>query len=338
MHLTAIVESREHVCCRYRLQAFLPFMERAGHTVTVCPRPKRLLGWFKLGRRLRGSDGVLLQRKLLPLWQLWLLRSQSRFLIYDFDDAIVWRHSSRLGTQRSQRRTRLFKAVSRLADAVVAGNASLAEEVRCRREIHGLHVVPTCVDPSRYSLAEHRRSGPDAELVWIGSSSTVHTLARGRDILTYLARARPGLRLKMICDRFPKLDPMPVVECPWSEDIEGPELASADIGISWLPDDPWHRGKCGLKVLQYMAAGLPVVVSPVGMHLKLVQNGVNGFLADTPEEWLAAIDRLVGDPALRQRLGRAGRQLVEKEYSTQHGATQWLAILNEAHAARRKSA
>jgi glycosyltransferase involved in cell wall biosynthesis len=334
VHLAAIVESREHVCCRYRLQAFLPFLEKAGHQVTVYPRPRRLVGWWRLSRRLRPCDGVLLQRKLLAPWQLRILRKRGRFLVYDFDDAIVWRHSSRLGTRFSRRRRRLFSGVVRRADAVVAGNPALAQEVRHWRANHGVYVVPTCVDPNRYSLAEHRRCGPAAELVWIGSASTVHTLIKGKAMLEQLGQVRPQLRLKLICDQFPRLESMPVVECPWSEAGEAAALASADIGISWLPDDPWHRGKCGLKVLQYMASGLPVIASPVGIHTHLIRHGENGFLAETPAEWLAAVNHLVDDPALRQRMGQVGRRLVEQEYSVRQGAAHWLKILGEAQAAR----
>ncbi|HZU35703.1 MAG TPA: hypothetical protein VFA18_07340, partial [Gemmataceae bacterium] len=247
MDLAAIVESREHVCCRYRVRAFLPFLEQAGHTLTIYPRPRTTTGWLRLASRLRHTDGIILQRKVLPVWQLRLLRSHGRFLIYDFDDAIIWRHSSDHGAVPSRRRQRLFAAAVRLSDCVVAGNAWLADQARIWRA-DGLHIIPTCVDPNVYPVARHHRSGAGVELAWIGSSSTLHTLAGAQDMLEMLGERTPELRLKVICDRFPEPDPMPMVACPWSEASETAALASADIGISWLPNDPWYRGKCGLKV------------------------------------------------------------------------------------------
>ena len=103
--------------------------------------------------------------------------------------------------------------------------------------------------------------------------------------------------------------------------------AAADIGISWLPNDLWSRGKCGLKVLQYMAAGLPVVANPVGVQGDMVRHGETGFLANTDEEWLEAIGRLARDPVLRQCMGRAGRRRVEAHFSVGTGFASWLSLL-----------
>ncbi len=119
----------------------------------------------------------------------------------------------------------------------------------------------------------------------------------------------------MICDRAPDLGAMPVVAVPWSEATEAADLAAGDVGVSWVPDDLWSRGKCGLKVLQYMAAGLPVITNPVGVHAEMVAPGVSGFLAATADEWVAAALALAGGPRLRRRMGRAARTAVESGYS-----------------------
>ena len=110
----------------------------------------------------------------------------------------------------------------------------------------------------------------------------------------------------MICDRFPERFPIPVVPVAWDEQTEARELAAGQIGVSWLPDDLWSRGKCGLKVLQYQAAGLPVVANPVGSHREMIRDGETGFLATTPDEWVDAVRRLAGDARLRQKMGLAG--------------------------------
>ncbi|HMF12657.1 MAG TPA: glycosyltransferase, partial [Gemmataceae bacterium] len=133
---------------------------------------------------------------------------------------------------------------------------------------------------------------------------------------------------KLVCDRFFQLERLPVVAVRWTEPGEAAELASADIGISWMPDDAWSRGKCGLKVLQYMAAGLPVVANPVGVHREFVRDGENGYLAETTSQWLEAIGRLAGDSNLRRRMGAAGRRRVESEYSVARGAEAWLRVLD----------
>jgi glycosyltransferase involved in cell wall biosynthesis len=145
------------------------------------------------------------------------------------------------------------------------------------------------------------------------------------------------LYLKLVCDRFLVLRHLPILTCQWSEAAERIALASADIGISWVPDDMWSRGKCGLKVLQYMAAGLPVVANPVGVHSELIRHGETGFLADTPNQWAEAIRRLAHEPELRRRMGRAGRQRVETSFSVPVGAARWLTLL-ERFGQRRKTA
>jgi glycosyltransferase involved in cell wall biosynthesis len=106
-----------------------------------------------------------------------------------------------------------------------------------------------------------------------------------------------------------------VITRQWSEDREVADIQEMDIGIMPLPDAPWMRGKCGYKLIQYMACGLPVVASPVGVNRDIVDHGVNGFLAETPAEWAEALGTLVTDAALRQRMGAKARALVENQYS-----------------------
>lgn len=111
-------------------------------------------------------------------------------------------------------------------------------------------------------------------------------------------------------DRFDQLD---IIE--WTEESEAAELQAMDIGLMPLPDEPWARGKCGYKLIQYMACGLPVVASPVGVNCEIVAHGENGFLADTPDAWCDALTRLVLDPALRRRMGAVGRKRAVADYS-----------------------
>src|SRR6478609_2988074 len=122
------------------------------------------------------------------------------------------------------------------------------------------------------------------ESVGAKRSSTLRGPGRFAPTLSAIGKAIPGVRLKLICDRFLSTPGLPVDPCPWNEATEPAEIAAADIGIGWVPDDPWSRGKCGLKVLQYQAAGLPVVANPVGVHAELIERGVSGILATTEAE------------------------------------------------------
>jgi glycosyltransferase involved in cell wall biosynthesis len=324
----ALVESPDHVCCRYRIAAFRPHMESAGHTLDLRPWPRRWWSRLRLGRALRDADVVILQRRLLPVWLLYLLRCTAPRLIFDFDDAVFLRDSFSPKGLHSASRLHRFMATVETADAVVAGNDYLAgEATRWAPSVGRVHVIPTCVEPANYRPARHERSGAGLELVWVGSSSTLRGLEAVRPLLEEVGRGVPGARLKLVSDRFLRLTHLPVVECPWSERGEAADIAAADVGISWVPDDQWSRGKCGLKVLQYMAAGLPVVANPVGVQADLVRNGETGLLARTPAEWVEALRLLAGDPGLRRRLGEAGRRRVEAEFSIASGAARWLAVL-----------
>jgi hypothetical protein len=179
-----------------------------------------------------------------------------------------------------------------------------------------------------YPPSKHAPADGIVRLVWVGSSSTMQGLARIRPMLEAVGRAVPGVRLRMICDRFLQFGELPVEECAWNPATEGIALGGADIGLSWTPDDEWSRGKCGLKVLQYMAAGLPVIANPVGVLATMVQDGVTGLHARTEEQWIAAVQKLTRDPALRRRMGAAGRARVESDFSVSAGGRLWRELLD----------
>jgi glycosyltransferase involved in cell wall biosynthesis len=328
VRLTALVESAEHVCARYRLAAFRPYLERAGHCLDFLPWPKRWWNWLALPAALRQADAVIVQRRMLPLWQFALVRRGACRLLFDFDDAVFLRDSYARRGLHSVRRLHRFQRTVAAADAVVAGNHFLQTQARRWCAAEKIRVVPTCVNPAGYRLAEHRRTlAGGAQLVWIGSASTLRGLVAIKPLLEEFGERLPGLHLKVICDRFPDLTHLPVLRRAWSEAAEAGELAGADIGISYVPDDLWSLGKCGLKVLQYMAAGLPVVANPAGVQAHVVRHGETGYLAETPEDWLEAVARLGDDPALRQRMGRAGRRLLERDYGVVVGGAAWVNLL-----------
>lgn len=338
MRLLALVNDPQHVCARYRLEAFRAHWESQGHRLDYLSWPKSFTSRFLLSSAFRTADVVIVQRRLLPAWQLWCLRRRARVLCFDFDDAVFLRDSFHPRGLHSRRLLGRFRRMVRWSDHVVAGNDFLAEAAARWTERHKIAVVPTCVDPAKYPLASHAPDGP-VRLVWIGSASTLAGLRLMAESLENLGKKMDRLQLRLVCDRSMKMDHLSVDFRPWSEAAEARELASADIGISWIPDDDWSRGKCGLKVLQYMAAGLPVVANAVGVHRRMIDEGRTGFVAETPDRWEEAVLRLTADADLRRRLGQAGRRKVENEYATERGAAAWLELLTRSvPSERRRSA
>jgi glycosyltransferase involved in cell wall biosynthesis len=315
MRAVGLVERPDHVCCRYRLRAYTSELQSRGWQVELRPLMSSLLARLYPLREDHTADVVVLQRKLLDAFRLRLLRYNARRLVFDFDDAVLYRDSYAEKGSLCPRRAIRFRRMVEFADAVVAGNEFLAEQAAQFTQRDRVHVVPTCVNPARYPMLAEHRNAESVELVWIGSTSTLRGLVRATPLFEAIGRYVPGLRLKVVCDSFPQFDRLPVVPVFWSEATEAHELARSDIGISWLPDDLWSRGKCGLKVLQYMAAGLPVVTNTVGVHTDMVEHGRSGFLVETKSDWIEAITTLAADPALRRAMGRRGRQIVEERFS-----------------------
>ena len=311
----ALVESPNHVCYRYRVKAYTAAL--AQHDLSLRPvvlRPRTLSRTRQL-LDARRFQTVILQRRLLPRWQIRILRQAADRLVFDLDDAVFQRDSYDRKSQQCRRKMERFKATVRAADIVTVGNDHLRQEVLRYVESDRVRVIPTCVDPMLYRLANHSRADESLRLSWIGSSSTMPSLHLIQQHLALAAERVPGLELHVICDRGVELAGVRTVLREWSTENEAADLADCDVGISWLPDDTWSRGKCGLKVLQYMAAGLPVVANPVGTNPEMVIPGRTGFLANTPNEWAEAIRLLASDRKLRRKLGAAGRRLIQERYS-----------------------
>jgi glycosyltransferase involved in cell wall biosynthesis len=315
MDVVALVPGRDHVCTRYRIAAFAAHLARAGLRLRLEPLANGAAARFRQMARRRSRQVIFLQRKLLPIWQLTLLRQSTRMLVYDFDDAVFLRDSFHPRGPYSLTRLIRFQATVSLADCVFAGNQFLADAACRFTKSRKVHVIPTCVDPNRYRPAAHRERQP-TRLVWIGSSSTVRSLEQARSVLEAVGQEIPGTLLRVICDQFPRFEQIEVESVPWSAATESQDLGSSDIGISWIPDDLWSRGKCGLKVLQYMAAGLPVVASPVGVHCEMVNQGP-GFLPTSPREWVETVRLLSLDHRLREQMGREGRSRLQTRFDVE---------------------
>lgn len=314
MRLLALIEQPDHVCFRYRVQAYESSFAEAGWTLESLPLSLDTFARYRQIRAIRDADVIVLQRKLMPLWQVALLRRKTKTLIYDFDDALFCRDSFHGKSQKSWSRAWRFWGVVYAADAVLGGNEFLCGWARRFTDADRVHYVPTTINAAAYRPATHERLAGAARLIWIGQKSTLPSIQCAQQHLNAAAESLPGLSLVVVADHFPEFQKINVIPRTWSSSTEAEDLASADIGISWLPDDEWSRGKCGLKVLQYLAAGLPVVANRVGANVDMIIPGETGFLADTPEEWRQAIEQLARDPALRRRMGQAARQFVRDRY------------------------
>ncbi len=328
MKVLALTEAPNHVCYRYRIEAFALALAERGWTLESLPLAAQTFPRSTQLRQASAADVVILQRRMLPLWQLRMLRKAAKVLVYDFDDALFYRDSYNRKGPLSWTRLAHFWATIYAADAVTAGNAYLQEQASAYIEPDRVHLVPTCVDPQLYPLALHRRRAAQIKLIWIGQHSTLNCLHHAQAALTAAAHALPGLQLRVVCNCFPDLETIEVVPRQWSAASEAAEVADADVGISWLPDDPWSLGKCGLKVLQYMAAGLPVIANPVGMNREMVRHGQTGFLASTPAEWSSAVTTLAENPALRSKMGAAARAIVQQQYSVARWAPEFAGLID----------
>jgi glycosyltransferase involved in cell wall biosynthesis len=274
-------------------------------------------------RRAARHDAVILQRKLLDPWDARILRQHARKIFYDIDDAVM-HHPHPVGLWSRFRTRRRFIATTRIVDHVVAGNEYLANIFRQRG--CDVTVLPTCVDPNQYIVKQHSATN-QPRLVWIGSHSTLPYLREHLPAIESAARELPGLSLTIIADQTLHSDTLAIDHIAWSAEAEAAALARGDIGIAPTPRDAWTLGKSGFKIVQYMAAGLPTIASPVGANEQLVRENI-GILATTPAEWTAAILKLARDTDLRARMGAAARQRVIDELSITRAAEVWSQLLS----------
>jgi glycosyltransferase involved in cell wall biosynthesis len=326
---------------RLRTHQFISHLEARGIHLRVAPffddayletlyatgrTPWSVAGYFtrRAGALFRcaGADAVWLEKEAFP-WLPWLVEKAllpgSVPLVVDCDDAVFHRYDRHpSGLVRTLLGGKI-DAVMRRADLVVAGNAYLADRARCAGA-RRVEVVPTVVDLDRYPAAGPKPVvGPAAGPVvvgWIGSPRTAPYLDAVKPLLSRLTD-RGTVSCVAIGARPDQVAGGPFAAMPWSEADEPACLRALDIGIMPLPDEPWTRGKCGYKLIQYMACGLPVVASPVGVNSDVVHHGETGFLASTQQAWEEALIRLAADGELRRRMGEAGRQRVASEFSLQ---------------------
>lgn len=313
---------------RHRMASIIAPLEAAGFHVRAERFPSRRYGLRTWERRdlLRWADVVVLHQIKLSAIEARLIAALSRRRVFDVDDAIYVRKPRRLGdpVDDSLWRRRKFAATCRWVDVVAAGNDVLAAVAR--PAAHDITILPTSIDTSVYRATTASAADPPT-IAWIGSPENLIYLEMIRPALARLAARHSALRVRVICSQFPDWPEIHVERIAWSSQTEAGSLAAAHIGVMPLTDDEWSRGKCAFKLLQYMAASLPCVASPVGANTEAVLDGVNGFHARSIDEWERTLERLIVSADLRARCGANGHAHVEKRYSLGTYQANYVALL-----------
>lgn len=279
---------------------------------------------------VRRYDLVWIEKEALPWLPAWIERWFLRDVAYavDIDDAVFHQYDMHpMRWVRCFMGRRLDRTMA-LADLVVAGNSYLAARAStagARR----VEIVPTVVDLDRYPHFAGKRSGAPVRIVWIGSPTTSCYLRIIEGALAQLAR-RHRFRMRVIGAEEFQIPGVEIEFLPWSDESEVSDLQACDIGVMPLHSSPWELGKCGYKLVQYMACGLPVVASKVGANIDIVAHGETGFLADDEAEWVSMLETLLGDPVARDRMGLAGRERVEAHYCIAAQSRRLGRLLREA--------
>jgi len=301
--LLVITNNPKRASYRQRIEIYLDSLQANGVDYQVEILPSHILERRKLFGRAKDFRVVFLHKKCLNFFDAHYLRRCSKKIIYDFDDAIMYSPNNPASDRGSH--FRRFSRMVGLSDVVIAGNSCLAEYAT--RFNSNVRVLPTGLNTQLYSVKAETQQDDTVRLVWIGAKSTLQYLKQIKPAIEEIGKRYGNVVLKIICDDFFELDNMKAEKCRWSLQSQYFDLASSEIGLGPLPDNRFTRGKCGFKILQYQAAGLPVVASAVGVNSQLVRDTINGYHAQNITEWVDKISLLIENPDLRKQMGQAGK-------------------------------
>jgi glycosyltransferase involved in cell wall biosynthesis len=339
---------RKAASCRYRFLQYVPYLESLGIKCTISPLfdDDYLEKKYQTGRNdvvdvakaffrrlmtivhLHKYDLVVIHCEMFPylppLFERYLILRKIKY-IFDYDDAIF--HNYDQSPNMIMRWLFKEKIITAIEGAkyVIAGSQYLADyALRANKNVE---VIPTVIDINKYPVRKLCPAPAETFTIgWIGSPSTAKYV---EEIGTALSEICDNDNTKIILIGAGRVN-LPGVNyenLEWSEESEITNMQLFDVGIMPLSDGLWEKGKCGFKLIQYMACGLPVVASPVGVNSMLVEEGKNGFLVKTIEDWVRVLSILRDDRALRQRLGECGRKIIENQYCLQVTAPRYIALM-----------
>ena len=239
----------------------------------------------------------------LPVFLEKIAKRINANMLLEFDDAIFF----------TPLHKRKIPKIIAMSQHVIVGNNYL-KDYALKFNPH-VSVIPTVVDTERYKPKEDYRAQGQVNIGWVGLAYNLPYVRRLEGTFLKLKAEVGDFIFTVISSKGLRIDGVEIVFKPWSYNNEGEDIRSLDIGIMPLPNDEWAKGKCGLKVLQYMACGVPVVASPVGVNQDIIKDGENGFLAAKEDEWADKLTLLLNDETLRRTLGQEGRKTVEHHYS-----------------------
>jgi glycosyltransferase involved in cell wall biosynthesis len=299
---------------RFRVEQYFPFL--IAHQVE--PKWQPLSGSWKerlvLYRQLPFFNVVCIQRRLLSPLEFYWIRKKSSKVLFDLDDAIMYRSSSS-PRPHSLSRWLKFKGMVKGSDVVTVGNQFLKNEVLRVDSKKKVFVIPTCIDTNLYSQKKKMFNPPEIILGWIGTKGNLKYLKILEPVFETIRQRFPQAKLKIVSNDFYDSSHLFVLNKAWKLEDENEDLISFDIGLMPLNDDLWSRGKCGLKIIQYLSVGVPVVCTPVGINSDIIKDGENGFWARSHQEWVDRLTTLIQNQELRYRMGLKGIETVEREYS-----------------------
>ncbi len=276
-------------------------------------------------------DIIFIQREAFltgtTLFERRFAKSKAK-LVFDFDDSIwlanVSEANKSFNWMKNPGKTKEIIAIS---DLVFAGNQYLKDYAA--ESNSNVKIIPTTIDTEEYLRIDQEAK----DQICIGWSGSITTIQHFEYVLSSLSRIKQKygdrVKFKVIGDRDYKNDLLDIIGLPWEKETEVKELSSFDIGIMPLPNDEWANGKCGLKGLQYMALEIPTIMSPVGVNKDIIEQGVNGFLADSENEWVDTISLLIEGASLRKKVGEQARLTVEKNYSVKSQENNYLNYFNK---------
>ena len=277
-------------------------------------------------------DVIVIEKEIFPYFPAWaeyLLQLIGKKYIVDYDDAIFHNYDQSKNIFIRKFLGKKIDKVMKYASIVVAGNSYLAERAE-KSGAKQIEIIPTVTDINRYPVKSYSKI--EKFIVgWIGTKSTFekHLYPCKEWILE--AQKIDDVEFHIIGITEDQGLGNKVKYIPWKEDSEVENIHQFDVGIMPLEDSVWERGKCSYKIIQYFSCGIPSIASPVGMNKEVIEEGVNGFLAATPQEWLSKIQFLKNNKEETIRLGTAARKKIEENYCIQITAKQWFEIFNKVY-------